>query len=281
MNIKKYLYLCLFTPSVYASTMLPETPLQPVYHAFFSGSNQQAWLQLIHIWPQLTDTIQQQAWLKLLVQMDNQHCGKDAPIAPPIWLSNLELDLIQRDLPLSRVYVARFSGKSKSKELNIELLTPDRQNLIKGKVSVENSSFSIEGREHISSFPMGVYHLIVNNGVEKWHAELPLSATSDLNWLQRKGNRLFLKKIQARNCCRPPWLEQELLSRTNFQRIWIKTLEPGQSLRWQPYADENKLWARVSFINSTSIGGVVLRQIHRQAGPYHHFRPVLRPALAH
>ncbi|MEO3957837.1 DUF2861 family protein [Chromobacterium piscinae] len=143
--------------SAAAAPLLPATPLEPAYHALLSGDRAGAWRQLDVLGAALSSAAQRQAWLALQHEMVAGQCGRDAPAAPPAWLGDLELDLIQRDIPLSRSYIVRLNGVSPRRDLRWSLRLPDGRELLAGaKTRYDGRQFELESEDQSAALPPGV-----------------------------------------------------------------------------------------------------------------------------
>lgn len=79
-------------------------PLQPATLALLQGDNRHAWQSLQQAWPALNSDAERRSWQGMLAALSAQHCGKDFPLTLPDGVSELRLELIQRDAPLLRDY---------------------------------------------------------------------------------------------------------------------------------------------------------------------------------
>ena len=113
-----------------ARASLPLTPLQPVYHALFQEQAATAWQQLINLWPGLNSDAQRQAWQSALAALVSRQCGNDLPVATPAWLDSPTLDLVQRDIPLNRIYRVQLTGKTQRRDLRVTLDLPSGEKLL-------------------------------------------------------------------------------------------------------------------------------------------------------
>lgn len=99
---------------VMATERLLETeradPLQPATLALLQGDNRHAWQSLQQAWPALNSDAERRSWQGMLAALSAQHCGKDFPLTLPDGVSELRLELIQRDAPLLRDYRVQFTG---------------------------------------------------------------------------------------------------------------------------------------------------------------------------
>lgn len=258
--------------SAAAAPLLPATPLEPAYHAFLSGDRAGAWRQLDGLGAALSSAAQRQAWLALQHEMVAGQCGRDAPAAPPAWLGDLELDLIQRDIPLSRSYIVRLNGVSPRRDLRWSLRLPDGRELLAGaKTRYDGRQFELESEDQSAALPPGVYRLSAQSGGETWRQDLSLPGMAAMDWLRRDGRKLTPRPPTQPSACPRPWLEQALLSQPDFELRWWQRRELGQKLRWPANPDGQKLWASVSLLRAEFRGPIAVRQIHRLAAPLGQF----------
>ncbi|WP_434629264.1 DUF2861 family protein [Chromobacterium sp. CV08] len=266
--------LCLvlaWTTSAAAAPLLPATPLEPAYHALFSGDRAGAWRRLDALGGSISGVAQHQAWLALQGELVFGQCGRDAPSAPPAWLGDLELDLIQRDIPLSRVYNVRLNGVSPRRDLRWSLRLPDGRELFAGaKTHYDGRQFELESEDQAAALPPGVYRLSAQSGGETWRQDLSLPGMAARDWLRRDGRKLEPHPPVHPPACPRPWLEQALLSQPDFALRWWQRRELGQALRW-PANPGEKLWASVSLLRAEFRGSIAVRQVHRVAAPLSRF----------
>ncbi|WP_083338854.1 DUF2861 family protein [Chromobacterium sphagni] len=255
-----------------AAPVLPATPLEPAYHALFSGDRAGAWRQLDALGAGLSSAAQRQAWLQLQRELVSGQCGRDMPLAPPPWLEELELDLIQRDIPLSRIYSVRLSGASSRRDLQWSLRLPDGRVLLAGNAArYQGRRFELDSDEQAAALPPGVYRLTVQSGGQAWRQDLSLSGAAALDWLRRDGRRLEPRPPAQPSACPRPWLEQALLSQPDFELKWWRRRELGQPLSWPAGKGGQPLWASVSLLRAEFRGAVAVRQVHRLAAPWRQF----------
>ena len=111
--------------SVMATDRLLETeradPLQPATLALLQGDNRHAWQSLQQAWPALNSDAERRSWQGMLAVLSAQHCGKDFPLTLPDGVSELRLELIQRDAPLLRDYRVQLTGEGPSPPLNLSI----------------------------------------------------------------------------------------------------------------------------------------------------------------
>lgn len=248
---------------------LPPTLLEPVYHALFSQQNSLAWQQLINLWPQLTSTTQRTAWQQALETVISGQCGNDLPVSVPAWLDHPMLVLVQRDIPLNRIYRVQLSGNSPRDDLQVSLTLPDGQEIMTGAETEYDSGgqFRLESQDLGEALPAGVYHLKVSSGNDVWQQPLALQGTGGLNWIQRQGQQIHLQPPVTARVCPSPSLEQTLLKRIGYAQVWWQKSSNLQLQHWPPRPDAADLWANVSVIRVEARGGLTLRFEHRLAGP--------------
>lgn len=270
MNGKSLCAAALLLVSGMAHSALPVTPLEPVYHALFSQRNDQAWQQLMNLWPQMTSNVQRTAWRQALDAVISVQCGNDLPVAVPAWLDQPTLALVQRDIPLNRIYRVQLSGKSPRRDLHVSLTLPDGEEVLKdiaAEYDDDDGTFRLESEERGLPLPAGVYRLTVRSGSDVWQQALALQGSGALNWVQRQGAQIHLQRPTTAVACPSPWLEQSLLRRSDYQQVWWQR---DDNLRLQPWplrADAEALWANMSMIRVEARGGLTLRLEHRLAGP--------------
>ena len=96
-------------------------PLQPATLALLQGDNRHAWQSLQQAWPALNSDAERRSWQGMLAALSAQHCGKDFPLTLPDGVSELRLELIQRDAPLLRDYRVQLTGEGPSPPLNLSI----------------------------------------------------------------------------------------------------------------------------------------------------------------
>ncbi|MEO6917517.1 MAG: DUF2861 family protein [Collimonas sp.] len=248
---------------------LPDTPLEPVYHALFSGNASATWQQLIALWPRLDSDAQRLAWQASLTALVSRQCGNDIPVAVPSWLENPTLDLIQRDIPLNRIYRIQLNGKTSRRDLRISLELPDGERLLAEAVPVyeEKDEFRLESKELGEPFPPGVYKLAFSSGGETWRQSFALQGSAALNWIGREGAAIKVRLPEHAIACPAPWVEQMLLRRPAFSMVWWHRAERSDKLQWPQRSDVESLWSDVSVIRAEARGGLTVRMMHRLGGP--------------
>jgi hypothetical protein len=248
---------------------LADTPLEPVYHALFSGNAQATWQQLITIWPRLNSDAQRTAWQASLTALVSRQCGKDIPVAAPVWLDNPTLDLVQRDIPLNRIYRVQFNGKTKRRDLRVTLDSPSGEKLLAEAAPryETGDQFVLESQDLGEPLPAGVYQITVTSGADTWRQKLALPGSAALNWIRREGQGIKVRLPAHADACPAPWVEQSLLQRPDFVTVWSQRVASPEQLRWPPRADAESLWTSVSVIRAEARGGLTLRLVHRLGGP--------------
>lgn len=256
-----------------AQPLLPATPLEPAYHALLGGDRADAWRQLAKLWHSLSSATQRRAWADLQDSLLAAQCGRDMPQTPPPWLSELELELRQRDIPLSRVYQAELRGISPRRDLSVSLRLPDGRDLLLNAAAAYGTGnvFRVESKEAGAAFPLGVYWLTVRSGGEQWRQALPLPATAALDWLRREGGGLALRPPPRDRACPAPWLEQRLLRRPAFDAVWSSRGEAARLQPWPARLRDSGLWASVSLTQASFRGAVSVQRVQRVAGPFERF----------
>lgn len=259
----------LLLPTGIAAVTLPATPLTPLYHALLTKRSDLAWQQLLISWPQISSAAQRDAWLQALDALITVQCGNDLPVAIPDWLDHPSLSLIQRDMPLNRIYRVQLSGNSPSRQLRVVLSSPDGRDLMAGAEQEYNGSdgFSIQSQDLNKPLAAGIYLLTVRSGSEMWQQPLALQGSNHLNWIQLQQGKIKLHPPTVAAACPAPWLEQALLRRDSFAQVAWHRSDDLQLHNWPPRDDAENLWGTASVIRVEARGGVTLRFEHRMAGP--------------
>ncbi|MGB7192792.1 MAG: DUF2861 family protein [Collimonas pratensis] len=252
-----------------ASAALPLTPLQPVYHALLREQAGTAWQQLINLWPSLNSDAQRQAWLAALAALVARQCGNDLPVATPSWLDSPTLDLVQRDIPLNRIYRVQLHGQTNRRDVRITLDLPDGERLLdRAAPSYDsNGEFMVESKELGKPLPPGVYQLTFASGGETWSQALALHGSATLTVFEHAGRAGALQMPPHAAACPAPWVEQALLKRPDFAMVWWRRVATPEHLQWPQRADAEQLWTNVSVIRAEARGGLTIRTEHRLGGP--------------
>lgn len=247
---------------------LPETPLEPVYHQLFNQRGDLAYGQLTEVWPRLNSQAQRQAWEEALNAVVSHQCGKDLPSAVPAWLDDITLTLMQRDMPLSRIYRITLSGNSPRHDLRVSLLLPEgKEALSSMRVEYEpEGEFRVESEEFNQPLNEGVYLLTVSSGGQQWRQSLALQGINGLSQAQLQGHKIILHTPRVAASCPQPWLEQSLLKRDDYSQVWWQRSDKMALVTWPAEQVEN-LWATVAVVSAENRGSVTVRTEHRLAGP--------------
>jgi len=251
------------------TVMLPSTPLEPVYNALFSKKNSQAWQQLINLWSQIASSTQRTAWQQALNAIVSAQCGNDLPVTMADWLDAPNLVLIQRDIPLNRIYRVQFRGKSQRQDIQASLTMPDgKEVMLNAEVEYDRDGyFKLESDEQGEPLPAGVYRLTIRSGNDIWQHVLALQGSNGLNWVQRQGQQIYLQLPMTAPACPTPWLEQRLLKRSDYTQVWWQKSGYLHLQHWPLRNDAAELWANISVVQVEARGGLTLRIEHQLAGP--------------
>jgi len=251
------------------AVILPSTPLEPVYNALFSQQNSLAWQQLINLWPQMTSATQRGAWQQALEAVISGQCGNDLPVPVPGWLDHPTLVLVQRDIPLNRIYRVQLSGNSPRHDVQVSLTLPDGKEIMNGAETEygTDGQFRLESQDIGEALPAGVYHLTVRSGNDVWQQPLALQGSGGLNWIRRQGQQIHLQPPVTAPACPAPWLEQTLLKRSDYTQVWWQKNDHLHLQPWPPRNDAAELWANVSVVRVEARSRLTLRIEHRLAGP--------------
>ncbi|WP_211473101.1 DUF2861 family protein [Collimonas humicola] len=252
-----------------ARAELPDTLMEPIYHALFDGKAAATWQQLIAVWPRLHSDAQRVAWQGALNALVSRQCGNDIPVAVPAWLDSPTLALLQRDIPLNRVYRIQLSGKARHRDLRVSLLMPDGGKLFSEAPATyeADNEFRLDSPELGEPFPPGVYQLTLRSGAQTWHQPVALQGSAALNWIGRESGRIKVHLPQHATACPMPWVEQMLLRRPDFSMVWWHRADKPDQLQWPSRNDAASLWTDVSVIRAEARGGLTVRTIHRLGGP--------------
>lgn len=247
---------------------LPQTPLEPVYHQLFNQRSDLANNQLIDVWPWLNSDTQRQAWKEALNAVVSRQCGKDLSTAVPEWLDDLTLTLMQRDMPLNRIYRITLSGKSPRHDINVVLMLPDGKKAFAAMlVQYEaEGEFRVESEEFTQSLSEGVYVLTVSSGGQHWQQPLALQGVGGLTQIQLHDRAIKLNTPQVAPACPKPWLEQTLLNRSDYNQIWWAKSDQLTLVPW-PSKSVESVWATVAVVSAENRGSVAIRTEHRLADP--------------
>ena len=262
------LILFLFFNGGATQAAMPSTPLVPVYHALFADKPAIAWQQLINLWPRLNSSAQRQAWQEALEALISRQCGNDLPVDVPAWLEHPTLELIQRDIPLNRIYRVQFLGKTARRDLQVSLTLPTGEKLFTNVMPAyeEDNQFVIESKELGTPFPPGVYQFTLTSGGETWQQSLALEGSGAPNWIRREAQQIKIQRPDHTAVCPTPWVEQSLFQRGNFKRIWWQRVVKTDALTWPKRRDAESLWANVSVIRAEARGGLTVRVEHHFSG---------------
>lgn len=253
---------------VLATDRLLETdrpdPLQPATLALLLGDNRHAWQSLQQAWPALNSDAERRSWQGMLTALSAQHCGKDFPLTLPDGVSELRLELIQRDAPLLRDYRVQLTGEGPIAAA--ELIDPAGRNRLAGAQweAEENKGVRVVGADLPMPLPAGLYQLRLAVAGQRWQVALPLPAVQDLDWLSRSP--LAVANFPANPAsCTPLWLEQTVLARPQYSLLWWNRLPLDGKVSW-PAATPNS-WRTLSLVQTSQRGQMVLQLSHSQAGP--------------
>ncbi|AIR62080.1 hypothetical protein LH23_15890 [Cedecea neteri] len=266
--MKLPLLALLIVSSFSVGATLPQTPLEPVYHQLFNQRGDLANSQLIDVWPQLNSEAQRQAWKEALNAVVSRQCGKDLSTAVPEWLDDLTLTLMQRDMPLNRIYRITLSGNSPRHDINVALTLPDGKNALAAMpVQYEaEGEFRVESEEFTQPISEGVYLLRVSSGGQQWQQPLALQGIGGLTQIQLHDRAISLNAPQVSHACPKPWLEQTLLSRSDYNQIWWAKSDQLTLVPW-PSKPADSVWATVAVVSAENRGSVAVKTEHRLAGP--------------
>lgn len=253
---------------VMATDRLLETeradPLQPATLALLQGDNRHAWQSLQQAWPALNSDAERRSWQGMLAALSAQHCGKDFPLTLPDGVSELRLELIQRDAPLLRDYRVQLTGEGPITAA--ELVDPADRNRLAGAQweAEENTGVRVVGADLPTALPAGIYQLRLAVAGKHWQVALPLPAVQDLDWLSRSPLAVANPPVNPVSCS-PLWLEQAVLARPEYSLLWWNRLSPDGKVGW-PAATPGS-WPTLSLVQTSQRGQLVLQLSHSQAGP--------------
>ncbi|WP_447774120.1 DUF2861 family protein [Aeromonas veronii] len=253
---------------VMATDRLLETeradPLQPVTLALLQGDNRHAWQSLQQAWPALNSDAERRSWQGMLAALSAQHCGKDFPLALPDGVSELRLELIQRDAPLLRDYRVQLTGEGAITAA--ELIDPAGRNRLAGAQweAEENKGVRVVGADLPTPLPAGLYQLRLAVAGKEWQVALPLPAVQDLDWLSRSPQAVANPPANPASCS-PLWLDQAVLARPQYSLLWWNRLPLDGKVGWPAATPDS--WRTLSLVQTSQLGQLVLQLSHSQAGP--------------
>ncbi|OKP43564.1 hypothetical protein BJP24_16410 [Aeromonas allosaccharophila] len=254
--------------SVMATELLLETeradPLQPATLALLQGDNRHAWQALQQAWPALNSDAERRSWQGMLAALSAQHCGKDFPLTLPDGMSELRLELIQRDAPLLRDYRVQLTGEGPITAA--ELIDPAGSDRLAGAQweAEENSGVRVVGADLPMPLPAGLYQLRLAVAGKEWQVALPLPAVQDLGWLSRSPQAVANPPANPASCT-PLWLEQTVLARPQYSLLWWNRLPLDGKVGWPAATPDS--WRTLSLVQTSQRGQLVLQLSHSQAGP--------------
>ncbi|HHQ4683627.1 TPA: DUF2861 family protein [Aeromonas veronii] len=239
-------------------------PLQPATLALLQGDNRHAWQSLQQAWPALTSDAERRSWQGMLAALSARHCGKDFPLTLPDGVSELRLELIQRDAPLLRDYRVQLTGEGLIAAA--ELIDPAGRDRLAGAQweAEENSGVRVVGSDLPMPLPAGLYQLRLTVAGQRWQVALPLPAVQDLDWLSRSPQAVANPPANPASCT-PLWLDQAVLARPQFSLLWWHRIAPDEPVKW-PAITPNS-WRTLSLVQTSQRGQLVLQLSHSQAGP--------------
>lgn len=254
--------------SVMATERLLETartdPLQPATLAMLQGDNRHGWQALQQAWPALNSDAERRSWQGMLAALSAQHCGKDFPLTLPDGVSELRLELIQRDAPLLRDYRVQLTGEGTITAA--ELIDPAGRNRLAGAQweAEENTGVRVVGADLPTPLPAGLYQLRLAVAGKRWQVALPLPAVQDLDWLSRSPQAVANLPVNPA-ACTPLWLDQAVLARPQYSLLWWHRIAPDERVTWPTATPDS--WRTLSLVQTSQRGQLVLQLSHSQAGP--------------
>ncbi|QET79630.1 DUF2861 family protein [Aeromonas veronii] len=254
--------------SVIATDRLLETeradPLQPATLALLQGDNRHAWQSLQQAWPALNSDAERRNWQGMLAVLSAQHCGKDFPLTLPDGVSELRLELIQRDAPLLRDYRVQLTGEGPITAA--ELVDPAGSDRLAGAQweAEENKGVRVVGADLPMPLPVGLYQLRLTVAGKEWQVALPLPAVQDLDWLSRSPQAVANPPANPASCT-PLWLDQAVLARPQYSLLWWNRLPLDGKVGWPAATPDS--WRTLSLVQTSQRGQLVLQLSHSQAGP--------------
>ncbi len=239
-------------------------PLQPPTLALLQGDNRHAWQSLQQAWPALTRDAERRSWQGMLAALSAQHCGKDFPLTLPDGVSELRLELIQRDAPLLRDYRVQLTGEGPI--TTAELVDPAGHDRLAGAQweAEENSGVRVVGDDLPTPLPAGLYQLRLTVAGKDWQVALPLPAVQDLDWLSRSPQAVANPPVNPASCT-PLWLEQTVLARPQYSLLWWNRQPLDGKVGWPAATPDS--WRTLSLVQTSQRGQLVLQLSHSQAGP--------------
>ncbi|MFQ1943539.1 DUF2861 family protein [Aeromonas veronii] len=239
-------------------------PLQPPTLALLQGDNRHAWQSLQQAWPALTSYSERRSWQGMLAALSAQHCGKDFPLTLPDGVSELRLELIQRDAPLLRDYRVQLTGEGAITAA--ELIDPAGSDRLAGAQweAEENSGVRVVGADLPTPLPAGLYQLRLTVAGQRWQVALPLPAVQDLDWLSRSPQAVANPPANPASCT-PLWLDQAVLARPQYSLLWWNRLPLDGKVGWPAATPDS--WRTLSLVQTSQRGQLVLQLSHSQAGP--------------
>lgn len=239
-------------------------PLQPATLALLQGDNRHAWQSLQQAWPALNSEAERRSWQEMLAALSAQHCGKDFPLTLPDGVSELRLELIQRDAPLLRDYRVQLTGEGPITAA--ELVDPAGRDRLAGAQweAEENSGVRVVGADLPTPLPAGLYQLRLAVAGKAWQVALPLPAVQDLDWLSRSPQSVANLPVNPA-ACTPLWLDQAELTRPQYSLLWWHRIAPDEPVNWPAATPDS--WRTLSLVQTSQRGQLVLQLSHSQAGP--------------
>ncbi|MFL9598181.1 DUF2861 family protein [Aeromonas veronii] len=239
-------------------------PLQPATLALLQGDNRHAWQSLQQAWPALNSDAERRNWQGMLTALSAQHCGKDFPLTLPDGVSELRLELIQRDAPLLRDYRVQLTGEGPITAA--ELVDPAGSDRLAGAQweAEENKGVRVVGADLPMPLPVGLYQLRLTVAGKAWQMALPLPAVQDLDWLSRSPLAVANPPANPASCT-PLWLDQAVLARPQYSLLWWHRIAPDEPVNWPTATPDS--WRTLSLVQTSQRGQLVLQLSHSQAGP--------------
>ena len=239
-------------------------PLQPATLALLQGDNRHAWQALQQAWPALNSDAERRSWQWMLAALSAQHCGKDFPLTLPDGVSELRLELIQRDAPLLRDYRVQLTGEGPITAA--ELIDPAGRDRLAGAQweAEENKGVRVVGADLPTPLPAGLYQLRLAVAGKEWQVALPLPAVQDLDWLSRSPQAVANPPANPASCT-PLWLDQAVLARPQYSLLWWNRLPLDGKVGWPAATPDS--WRTLSLVQTSQRGQLVLQLSHSQAGP--------------